>query len=784
MPKSGESGRPVRDPVSGMDVDPASALAWTSADGRTHHFCSAHCLETYRAPSGSPEPHARLASSGPRAAGAEVRLYTCPMHPEIRRPGPGPCPRCGMALEPVDASPAADGAGVEEKDPELKDMRRRFVAGLGLTLPVVLLGMSEMSPILGIVRDLSPRLRNVIELVLATPVVLACGWPLLERGAASLRSGHLNMFTLIALGTGVAYAYSVAATVAPGAFPPSFRGESGEVGVYFEAAAVITTLVLLGQVLEGVARSRTSRAIRALLGLAPKTARLVRDSGEEEDVALSAVIPGDCVRVRPGEKVPVDGVVIEGSSFVDESMLTGEPIPMEKIAGDRVTGGTLNENGALLVRAERVGSETLLAQIVRLVADAQRSRAPIQRLADAVAAVFVPAVLAVAAITFAVWALVGPEPRLPHALVSAVAVLIIACPCALGLATPLSILVGVGRGAAEGVLVRDAEALQALERVDTLVADKTGTLTEGRPHLVSIVPVGGRLETEILALAASLERGSEHPLARAVVSGARERGVTLAESQASEFRSHTGKGLTGRVSGRAVAVGNASLLGSLGIDPGALDGRAEALRQEGQTVVQVAIDGALGGLLGIADPIKPSTIEALRLLRKERIDVVMATGDGRATAEAVARRLGIERVEADLLPEGKREVVRRLASEGRAVAMAGDGINDAPALAEAAVGIAMGTGTDIAMETAGITLVKGDLRGVARAVKLGRATMRNVRQNLLFAFVYNALGIPIAAGALYPVAGIILSPMIASAAMCLSSVSVIGNALRLRRARL
>ena len=614
---------------------------------------------------------------------------------------------------------------------------------------------------------------------MATPVVLWGGWPFFERGWASVVNRSLNMFTLIALGTGVAWAYSVVGAAVPGIFPASFRTHGGEVGLYFEAAAIITTLVLLGQVIELRARSQTSSAIRALLGLAPKTARRIRNDGTEEDVSLDQVQPGDRLRVRPGERIPVDGVVLEGTSAVDESMVTGEPIPVEKTSGSRVTGGTVNGTGGFVMRAERVGSETLLAQIVHMVSEAQRSRAPIQRLADTVSAYFVPTVVVVAEISAVVWGLAGPEPRMAYAIVNAVAVLIIACPCALGLATPMSIMVGTGRGAMAGVLIKNAEALEVLEKVDTLVVDKTGTLTEGKPRLVSIVTAPGHSEADLLRLAASLERGSEHPLAGAIVAGAEERRLTL--SVAEDFRSATGKGVLGRVEGRRVALGNRRLMEDLGVSLGDLAKRADALRADGQTVMLVAVDGQAAGLVGVADPIKSSTPEALRLLRESGVRIVMLTGDSRATAEAVARKLGITEVEAEVLPEQKGAVIKRLEAEGRVVAMAGDGINDAPALAQAHVGIAMGTGTDVAMESAGVTLVKGDLRGIARARRLSQGTMRNIRQNLFFAFVYNALGVPIAAGVLYPVFGLLLSPIIASAAMSLSSVSVIANALRLRR---
>ena len=697
---------------------------------------------------------------------------TCPMHLEIVQEEPGSCPICGMALEPRPVSEEA------EINPELVDMTRRFWISLVLTAPIFFLAMSEMIPGQPVQRAFSPRLLSWIQFALATPVVLWGGWPFFQRGWASLVNRSLNMFTLIATGTGTAYSYSVVAILFPGIFPDSFRGHGGEVAVYFEAAAVITTLVLLGQVLELRARSRTSSAIKALLGLAPKTARMLRDDGTDEDIPLDRVRPGDRLRVRPGEKIPVDGAVLEGASFVDESMVTGEPIPVEKTLGNRVTGGTVNGRGGFVMRAERVGGDTLLAQIVRMVSEAQRSRAPIQRLADVVSSYFVPAVILVAIITLIIWGLVGPEPRMAYALVNAVAVLIIACPCALGLATPMSIMVGTGRGATMGVLIKNAEALEILEKVDTLVVDKTGTLTEGKPRLISVVALSGQEESELLRLAASLERGSEHPLATAIVSGVQEKGLELFEVR--DFQSVTGKGVIGTVDGRVVALGNHKLLEELAIDPGSLREQAEVLRRDGQTVMFVAVDGRAAGLLGVADPIKDSTFEAIRTLHEDGIRIVMLTGDSRTTAEAVARQLGLDEVEAEVLPEQKGEVVKRLQAEGRIVAMAGDGINDAPALAQAQVGVAMGTGTDIAMESAGVTLVKGDLRGIARARKLSRGTMRNIRQNLFFAFVYNSLGVPVAAGILYPVFGLLLSPILASAAMTFSSVSVISNALRLR----
>ena len=701
-------------------------------------------------------------------------VYTCPMHPEIVRDGPGSCPICGMALEPRTVT-------LEEgPSPELADMSRRFWVSLVLTLPLLFVAMAPMAGWrLG---PLDGGAGRWAELVVATPVVLWGGWPFFVRGWASIVNRSPNMFTLIALGTGVAYLDSVAAVLAPGLFPPSFRDHHGEVGVYFEAAAAIVTLVLLGQVLELRARSRTSSALKALLGLAPRTARRLREDGGEEEVPLERVAVRDRLRVRPGEKLPVDGVVVEGTSAVDESMVTGESLPVEKKPGDRVIGATLNGTGSFIMRAEKVGADTVLARIVRLVSEAQRSRAPIQRLADVVASYFVPAVVVAAIVTFAAWALFGPPPRMACALVNAVAVLIIACPCALGLATPMSIMVATGRGATAGVLFRNAEALETMEGVDTLVVDKTGTLTEGKPRLEAVVTAGGVEEKELLRLAASLEQASEHPLAAAIVSGAVERGVRPAA--AAGFASHTGRGVAGVVDGHRVVVGNRSLLDEMGVAPGPLASRAEALRGEGHGVMFVAVDGRVAGLLGVTDPLKPSTPEALRLLRDDGVHIVMVTGDGRATAEAVARKLGLEDVHAEVLPEQKVEIVARMQAAGRVVAVAGDGINDAPALAKADVGIAMGTGTDVAMESAGVTLVKGDLRGVARARRLSRATMRNIRQNLFFAFVYNVLGIPVAAGVLYPSTGLLLNPMIAAAAMSFSSVSVIGNALRLRRAAL
>jgi Cu+-exporting ATPase len=693
------------------------------------------------------------------------------MHPEVIQDGPGTCPKCGMALEPMTVT------AEEEADPELQDMTRRFWVSAVLTLPVILLAMGHMIG-LPVHAWIPPRLGPWLELLLATPVVLWGGKPFFVRAYASIKTMHLNMFTLIALGTGVAWAYSLVATLAPGLFPEAFRTAAGLVPVYFEAAAVITTLVLLGQVLELRARHSTSGAIKALLGLAAKTARVVRPDGSEADVPLEQIQLGDTLRVRPGEKVPVDGRVREGRSTVDESMITGEPIPVEKQPGDQLIGATINQTGSLLMAAEKVGSDTMLAQIVQMVSDAQRSRAPIQRLADVVAGYFVPVVVAIAVVAFIVWSLWGPAPAMAYALVNAVAVLIIACPCALGLATPMSVMVGVGRGAQAGVLIRDAEALEVLEKITTLVVDKTGTLTEGKPRLVTVEPAAGMDDTTLLRLAASLERASEHPLAAAIVQGGQERGVQLAEVH--DFTSLTGKGVRGVVERHRVALGNQRLLADLSIDVGDGLSRVEQLRSDGQTVMFVAVDDQLAGVLGVADPIKASTPEAVQLLHADGVELIMLTGDNRTTAQAVARKLGIDRVEAEVLPEQKQAVIIRLQEEGKIVAMAGDGINDAPALAQAHVGIAMGQGTDVAMQSSGITLIKGDLRGIAKARRLSRGTMRNIRQNLFFAFVYNALGVPIAAGVLYPFTGILLSPMIAAAAMSLSSVSVVGNALRLR----
>jgi Cu+-exporting ATPase len=748
-----------------------------SAGGAAVYTCPMHPEVRSDRPGACPkcgmalEPLLGAGSGGPGAARTE---WTCPMHPQIVRDSPGSCPICGMALEPRTVT-----AG-EEENPELRQMTRRFWVGVALTVPLLLLAMSAMLPLGGRLVPMGGR--GWIELLLATPVVLWGGWPFFVRGWSSIVHRSLNMFTLIALGTGMAYVYSVVARVAPGIFPASFRGADGEVGVYFEAAAAIVTLVLLGQVLELRARSRTGAAIKALLGLAPKSARRLGEDGREEDVPLDQIQPGDRLRVRPGEKVPVDGAVVEGTSAVDESMVTGESIPVEKRPGDRVIGATVNGRGGLVMRAERVGAETLLAQIVRMVGEAQRSRAPIQRLVDQVAAWFVPIVILAAIATFIVWMVAGPAPAVAYAIVNAVAVLIIACPCALGLATPMSIMVATGKGAGAGVLFRNAEAIEVLRKVDTLVMDKTGTLTEGKPRLVSLQPAAGWSEGDLLRLAASLERGSEHPLAAAIVGGAEERGAVL--TAASDFQSVTGQGVKGSVEGRQVALGNRALMDGLGIDPGDLPARADQLRQDGQTVMLVAVDGRPAGLLGVADPVKESAAEAVRRLRDLGLRIVMLTGDNRTTAEAVARQVGIDEVIAEVLPDAKAEAVKRLQKEGRVVAMAGDGVNDAPALAQAEVGIAMGTGTDVAMESAGVTLIKGDLRGIVRARRLSQATIGNIRQNLFFAFIYNVLGIPIAAGILYPAFGILLSPMIAAAAMSFSSVSVIANSLRLRSVEL
>jgi len=776
------------DPVCGMTVDPADASGPYAYKGKSYYFCCDGCLGKFRA---DPEKYA----APPAHAGAEPAargvgrppahaqetappgaIYTCPMHPEVRQEQPGACPKCGMALEPL--APEAESPA----NPELADMSRRFWVSLILAAPVAFIGMSDLIPGQPLQHHVAPAVLKWIQFVLATPVVLWGGWPFFVRAARSVVRFSLNMFTLIGLGTGIAYAYSVAATLAPQVFPASFAGHGGEPAVYFEAAAVITVLVLLGQVLELRARARTSGAIRALLDLAPKTARRLSEGGAEADVPLADVQPGDRLRVRPGEKVPADGRIVEGMTSIDESMVTGEPIPAEKGAGDAVTGGTVNQSGGVVMVAERVGKNTLLAQIVRLVAEAQRSRAPVQRVADAVAAWFVPGVVAIAAVTFIIWAVFGPAPALAYALLNAVAVLIIACPCALGLATPMSIMVGVGRGAAAGVLIKNAEALELLEKVDTLLVDKTGTLTEGRPQLRWVGAMEGWLETDVLRLAAGLERASEHPLAAAIVGATQGRGMAIAEVR--DFAAVPGKGVTGRLEGRQCVLGTLQLLAESGVDVAGLDAAAAKERKDGHTVVYLAVDGKAAGYISVADPIKATTPAAIRRLMADGVEIVLVTGDNRATAEAVARQLGIKRVEAQVLPEAKGDVVRRLQAEGRIVAMAGDGINDAPALAAAHVGIAMGTGADVAMESAGVTLVKGDLGAIARARMLSRATMRNIRQNLFFALIYNVIGIAIAAGVLYPVIGLLLNPMIASAAMSFSSVSVVTNALRLRRARL
>ncbi|MDX6288924.1 MAG: P-type Cu+ transporter [Blastocatellia bacterium] len=806
----------VRDPVCGMTVDPGKAAGSFEYNGQTYYFCNPGCLERFRA---EPERFLNAAAATqvenqrtPQKASPKAE-YTCPMHPEIRRDRPGACPKCGMALEPAtvtspkekieytcpmhpqivrDAPGNCPICGMtlepraisleDEKNPELVEMTRRFWVGVVLTVPLLLIAMSDVVPGNPLARLASMRVLGWIQFALATPVVLWGGWPFFVRGWQSLVNRSLNMFTLIGLGVSVAYVFSVVAKLFPEIFPPSFRDSMGEVPLYFEAAAAITTLVLLGQVLELRARSQTGAAIKALLGLAPKTARRVRENSSDEDVPLNEIQVGDRLRVRPGEKVPADGVIIEGSSAVDESMVSGEPLPVEKHAGDRVIGATVNGTGSFVMRAERVGSETLLAQIVRMVAEAQRSRAPIQKLADVVSGYFVPAVVAIAIITFVVWSIWGPEPRMAHGLVNAVAVLIIACPCALGLATPMSIMVATGRAAQSGVLFKNAEAIEVMRKVDTLVVDKTGTLTEGKPKLVNVVTAEGVDEQTLLKLAASLERGSEHPLAAAIVAGAQERGVNLIDAKA--FDSMTGKGVTGEVDGRKVSLGNRTLLDELKADLGELAAKAESLRADGQTVMFVAVDGKAAGLIGVADPIKETTAEAIKQLHEEGIRIIMLTGDSRTTAEAVARKLNIDEVVAEVLPNQKVDAVKKFQAEGRIVAMAGDGINDAPALAQAQVGIAMGTGTDVAMMSAGVTLVKGDLRGIVRARVLSRLTMSNIKQNLFFAFIYNSIGVPIAAGALYPFFGILLSPMIAAAAMSFSSVSVIGNALRLRRAQL
>jgi Cu+-exporting ATPase len=797
----------VTDPVCKMVIRPEDAVGTSEYNGVTYHFCAASCKEKF-----DRDPEAYLGDKAPPVEEVPGAVYTCPMDPEVQQEGPGACPKCGMALEPLmptisfgktewvcpmhpevvrDEPGSCPICGMalepqtimpaEEENPELIDMSRRFKVSAALTIPVVLIAMRGIIPGMSVLDRLVPHeVLKWIELLLATPVVMWGGWPFFVRGWQSIINRSPNMFTLIGLGVGVGYTYSLIAALFPDIFPESFR-KDGKVGVYFEASAVIVTLVLLGQVLELKARSRTGAAIRALLGLAPKTARRIKD-GKEEDVPLDTVKPGDLLRVRPGEKVPVDGVVTEGYSSVDESMVTGESIPVEKKQGDRIVGATVNGTGTLVMRAEKVGAETLLAQIVRMVAEAQRSRAPIQKLADVVAGYFVQIVVAIAALTFIIWALFGPEPRMALALINMVAVLIIACPCALGLATPMSIMVAMGKGATAGVLFKNAEAVEVARKVDTIVVDKTGTLTAGKPKLVEVFPAPGFDETKLLYVAASIERGSEHPLASAIVKGAEEKDIFLSDVES--FESVTGQGVKGKVDGQDAALGNIKLIEGLNIEPGELRDKAEAMRSDGQTVMFVAVDGKPAGLLGVADPIKETTPAAIEGLHREGIRIVMLTGDHKATADAVTRKLGLDEAVAEVLPDQKAEVVKRLQGEGRIVAMAGDGINDAPALAQAHVGIAMGTGTDVAMESAGVTLVKGDLRAILRARRLSRATMRNIKQNLFWAFVYNSLGVPVAAGVLYPFFGILLSPIIAAAAMSFSSVSVVGNALRLKRARL
>ncbi len=786
MNLAGAKGSLVKDPVCGMSVDPAIAKHKAEHRWKTYVFCSAGCHAQFvadparflaepadppaRAAHGHAHPASGASPQEPAPAGA---IYTCPMHPQIRQDHPGACPICGMALEPEVAMESTGPSA------ELIDMTRRFWVALALSIPVFALEMG--GHFVDLHRLVPESLSNWIQLALATPVALWAGWPFFERGWASLKNRNLNMFTLIAMGVGVAWAYSVVATVAPHLFPAAFRGVHDSVPVYFEAAAVITTLVLLGQVLELRAREQTGGAIRALIDLTPKTARLVRD-GADQEVPLEEVKIGDALRVRPGEKVPVDGQIVEGRSAVDESMLTGESMPVGKSAGDKVIGGTLNQSGAFVMRADRIGRDTVLAQIVQMVAQAQRSRAPIQRLADQVSGWFVPLVIAVAALAFAAWAIWGPEPRLTYGLLAAISVMIIACPCALGLATPMSIMVGVGRGAQAGVLIKDAEALERLEKIDTLVVDKTGTLTVGKPTVVALKPANGVSEETLLKLTASLERGSEHPLAAAILRAATDRNLALAKVEG--FESVPGKGVSGTINGRKVALGNPAMMQAIGTDVSALEEMANDLREQGVTAVFAAIDGAASGVIAIADPIKASALDAIRALKEAGVRVVMLTGDNRATAEAVGRKLGLAEIEAEVLPQDKGKTVERLRKEGRVVAMAGDGVNDAPALAAADVGIAMGTGTDVAIESAGITLLGGDLSGILAARRLSQATMRNIRQNLIFAFIYNAAGVPIAAGVLYPAFGLTLSPVLAAAAMALSSVSVVGNALRLRSVRL
>jgi Cu+-exporting ATPase len=767
--QTADDGR-VIDPVCGMKVDPKTTPHHTERNGREFFFCSAGCKTKFEA---DPDRYVASKEPAPAAPAPAGTIYTCPMHPQIRQVGPGTCPICGMALEPETVT--AD----QGPSHELKDMTLRFWIGLALAAPVFALEMG--GHLTGLMMLMSRQASNWIQMALATPVVLWAGWPFFVRGWASLKTRHLNMFTLIAMGVGVAWLYSMVAALAPALFPPAFRAEDGAVPVYFEAAAVITVLVLLGQVLELRARERTSGAIRALLNLAPKTARRVCADGSDEEVTLDLIQVGDRLRVRPGEKVPVDGEVVEGRVSIDESLVTGESMPVTKEPGAKVVAGAINKTGSFVMKAEKVGADTLLSRIVQMVAQAQRSRAPIQRMADQVSAWFVPAVIAVAILAFAAWAVVGPEPRFTYALVAAVSVLIIACPCALGLATPMSIMVGVGRGAHAGVLIKNAEALERFEKIDTLVIDKTGTLTEGRPAVTAIAAASGFDETELLRLAASLERGSEHPLADAILRAAKDRNLTLSVAQ--DFDSPVGKGVLGTVDGKRIVLGGARLMAEQGVDMGPLESQAERLRADGTTAIFATVDGRLAGVLGIADPVKATTPEAVKALKADGVRLVMMTGDNRTTALAVAKRLGIDEVEAEVLPEDKAKVVQKLRAEGRAVAMAGDGVNDAPALAAADVGVAMGAGADVAIESAGVTLLKGDLQGLVRARRLSQAVMRNIRQNLVFAFVYNVAGVPIAAGVLYPVFGWLLSPQIAAAAMALSSVSVISNALRLRVAK-
>jgi len=823
-----------RDPVCGMTVDPERAAAQSEHNGKTFHFCCQSCATKFAAepekyigasaasahrndfvvpPAGIDSSKAVSTRQEPRSKQIIAPEFICPMDPEVRQDHPGACPKCGMALEPaVPIQPASrieytcpmhpeivrpvpgscpicgmalelrDAVVDQEENLELVSMARRFWTSVALTVPILALAMSDLIPGQPLQKILSPRAIGWLELLLTTPVVLWAGWPFFERGWASIVNRSLNMFTLIALGTGTAYSYSVVAVLFPGIFPESFRVMGGTVPIYFEAASAITTLVLLGQVLELRARSQTSAAIRSLLKLSPKTARLVRADETEIDVPVEHINAGDSLRVRPGEKVPVDGVILDGESSVDESLMTGEPIPVEKSSGAKVIGGTVNGTGTFVMRAERVGSETLLSQIVRMVSEAQRSRAPVQKLADRVSGYFVPAVILAAILTFIVWAIYGPQPRMAHAILNAVAVLIIACPCALGLATPMAIMVGTGRGALAGVLVKNAEALEILEKVDTLVVDKTGTLTEGKPRVTSVIPAAGSDEKQVLRFAATLERGSEHPLAAAILAGAKERGVEL--GNLTNFQSRTGKGVTGQVDGRSAALGNRALFAETKTSAGDLEEKAKSLEADGQTVMFIAVDDAPIGIIGVADPVKSTTPEALAKLHHDGIRIIMLTGDSRATADSVARKLGIDQVHAEILPGQKSVIVKQLQTEGHVVAMAGDGVNDAPALTQANVGIAMGTGTDVAIESAGITLLRGDLRGIARARTLSRATMRNIRENLFFAFAYNSLGVPIAAGVLYPFFGLLLSPIFASAAMTFSSVSVITNALRLRKVKL